>query len=91
MSSIVAPSLTLFPFVPLHTVAPALPPGSQVERGGSRRLGIAWHPDGGVQLAVPGTDKDVVLLERLNWRPMGYLAGGHEEAVDLVTWSPNGG
>jgi hypothetical protein len=49
-----------------------------------------WHPDGGILLAVPGTEHDVVLYERMSWSPTGYLAGGHTEHVNCTAFSPNG-
>eukprot|EP00879_Flechtneria_rotunda_P026773 GHRR01028597.1.p1 GENE.GHRR01028597.1~~GHRR01028597.1.p1 ORF type:complete len:442 (+),score=134.31 GHRR01028597.1:154-1479(+) len=54
------------------------------------RHGLAWHPDGGSLLAVSGTDNDVILLERLSWKPVSYLAGAHTGHVRVVAFSPNG-
>jgi WD40 repeat protein len=62
----------------------------QVDPASGRRLSVAWHPDGGTFLAVPGTEQDIVLLERLSWQPASYLTGGHKADVDTIAFSPNG-
>ena len=52
---------------------------------------LAWHPDGGQVLAVPGSDNDVVLYERLNWEPTGEaLQGGHSATITAFAFCPNG-
>lgn len=51
---------------------------------------MCWHPDGGTLLAVPGTDNDVLLLERLSWTPVTYLTGGHDDIVNVIAFSANG-
>lgn len=56
----------------------------------ARRNGIAWHPDGGSLLAVPGLDNDVSLFERLSWNVAFSLKGPHSAAVNMVSFSPNG-
>lgn len=56
----------------------------------ARRNGIAWHPDGGSLLAVPGLENDVSLFERLSWSVALSLKGPHSAAVNLVSFSPNG-
>ncbi len=50
-----------------------------------------WHPDGGSLLAAPGTDKDIMLYERLSWSVAYELKGGHSANVHLVAFSKNGG
>ncbi len=55
------------------------------------RSSIAWHPDGGTLLALPSTENDVVLLERLQWKPAAYLSGAHSGQVSAFAFSPNGG
>lgn len=55
-----------------------------------QRSGIAWHPNDGAVLAVPGRNRDVVLYERLSWSPTAYLSGAHTKNVNLVVFSPNG-
>ena len=41
-------------------------------------------------VVVAGPDNDVILLERLSWTPVSYLAGGHEGNVGVIAFSPNG-
>lgn len=41
-------------------------------------------------IPVPGTDNDVVMLERLSWGVSGYLTGGHTAPVTTLAFSPNG-
>jgi hypothetical protein len=44
-------------------------------------------------LVVTGRENDVVLVERLSWRPLehgGYLTGGHASSVTALAFSPNG-
>ena len=62
----------------------------QVDVSSARRSGAAWHPDGGSLLAVPGTDNDVSIFERLSWNVAFSLKGPHSAAVNLVCFSPNG-
>ena len=62
----------------------------QVDGASCARSGIAWHPDGGSLLAVPGRDDDVVFYERLSWAVAFALGGGHAGPVNLVSFSPNG-
>lgn len=56
----------------------------------ARRSGIAWHPDGGSLLAVPGVDNDVSMFERLSWNVAFSLKGPHSAEINLVSFSPNG-
>jgi len=56
----------------------------------ARRSGTAWHPDGGSLLAVPGTDNDVSMFERLSWSVAFSLKGPHSAPINLVSFSPNG-
>ncbi|KAL3149950.1 hypothetical protein ABBQ38_013311 [Trebouxia sp. C0009 RCD-2024] len=62
----------------------------KVDVTSARRNGIAWHPDGGSLLAVPGLENDVSLFERLSWNVALTLKGPHSAAVNLVSFSPNG-
>ena len=62
----------------------------QVDVTSARRSGTAWHPDGGSLLAVPGTENDISLLERLSWSVAFSLKGIHSAPVNLVSFSPNG-
>lgn len=62
----------------------------QVDVTSARRSGIAWHPDGGSLLAVPGVENDVSMFERLSWNVAFSLKGPHSAAVNLVSFSPNG-
>ena len=62
----------------------------QVDVTSARRNGIAWHPDGGSLLAMPGTDNDITLLERLSWSSAFTLKGPHSQLINLVSFSPNG-
>lgn len=39
---------------------------------------------------LAGPDHDVMVLERLNWKPTAYLTGGHSGPVRVVAFSPNG-
>ena len=48
----------------------------------ARRNGIAWHPDGGSLLAVPGLENDVSLFERLSWNVALTLKGPHSAAIN---------
>ena len=56
----------------------------------ARRSGIAWHPDSGSLLAVPGVENDVSMFERLSWNVAFSLKGPHSAAINLVSFSPNG-
>ena len=56
----------------------------------ARRSGTAWHPDGGSLLAVPGTDNDISMFERLSWSVAFSLKGPHSAPINLVAFSPNG-
>jgi len=56
----------------------------------ARRSGTAWHPDGGSLLAVPGTENDVCMFERLSWSVAFSLKGPHSAPINLVLFSPNG-
>lgn len=56
----------------------------------ARRSGTAWHPDGGSLLAVPGTENDVSMFERLSWSVAFSLKGPHSAPINLVSFSPNG-
>lgn len=62
----------------------------QVDVTSARRNGIAWHPDGGSLLAIPGTENDITLIERLSWSVAFSLKGPHTEPINLVSFSPNG-
>lgn len=62
----------------------------QVDVTSARRSGTAWHPDGGSLLAVPGTEHDICMFERLSWAVAFSLKGPHSDAVNLVSFSPNG-
>ena len=62
---------------------------SQVDHLSPARCGLAWSPDGSM-VAVPGHEHDVVCYERLNWKPLLTLRGGHTARVNLVAFSPDG-
>jgi len=51
------------------------------------RQALAWHPDGGALLAVSGQENDLVLLERLSWKPTSYLTGGHSDHITAVAFT----
>lgn len=62
----------------------------QIDVTSARRNGIAWHPDGGSLLAVPGTENDITMIERLSWSAAFSLKGPHTALINLVSFSPNG-
>lgn len=63
---------------------------SKIDVSAPIRLLPSWHPDGGSLLAAPGADGTVLLLERLSWEVTEELSDGHEGAVHVVAFSPNG-
>lgn len=68
------------------------PPGCvQVDIASAVRSRPCWHPDGSL-LAAPGTDKNIVMYERLSWQldPSTELAGEHSGDVSIVAFSSNG-
>ncbi|ORX80348.1 WD40 repeat-like protein [Basidiobolus meristosporus CBS 931.73] len=53
------------------------------------RVSLQWHPDG-KYLAVPGKNKDILILSTENWTTSHVLNDGHSSNVSVLRWSPNG-
>lgn len=64
-------------------------PPVQLDVGSTARSRPSWLPDGSL-LAAPGLDKDILLFERLSWKQVGELKGGHSGDVRLLAYSKNG-
>ncbi|KAK9710398.1 DNA polymerase alpha accessory factor Mcl1 [Basidiobolus ranarum] len=50
---------------------------------------LRWHPEG-KYLAVPGKNKDILILSTENWTTSFQLSDGHTSNVSVLCWSPNG-
>ena len=48
-----------------------------------------WDPRQGEHLALPGST-DIRVVKRETWETAFTLEGGHEQAVTLTAWSPDG-